>query len=382
MNVVLPDELLNFENIFIHQECWDSEVALRFRSLFPEDRVQKVEKDPSLSDSSSSSNRRTYTGALTKSDFDRSKKNIYICNFKGEFFKKCPGANKRMACCNYFVLNLGLQCNMNCSYCYLQSFINTPTMTIFANIDQALDELDELVKDFGAMSVRIGTGEVIDSLSLDPLTLYSRKLIEFFKTRKNLLLEFKTKSDHVDQFLDMDHAGNVIVSWSVNPQYIITSEEHGTASLERRLFAAQKCVAKGFKLSFHVDPVIWHPEWEMNYGELVDAICENFKPTDIPYVSLGALRFQPEQRFIMKERFSMASHVNRAEMFEGRDGKLRYDQDLRNEMFKFIVDRFKAHDSKWNVFLCMESPETWLSTYEAMPRKVEGLEDLFSPRHL
>ncbi len=370
----IPSELLKFDRIFIHKDCWESEVAKRFKRLFAKSQIQKVDSEP-FADS-------TYKGTLTKSDFDRSKKNIYICNFKGEFFKKCPGAHKRMACCNYFVLNLGLQCNMNCSYCYLQSFINTPVMTIYANIDQALRELDELVSDFKGMSVRIGTGEVIDSLSLDPLTLYSKSLIEFFRTRPNLLLEFKTKSDYVDQFLDVPHARNVIVSWSINPQNIIEAEEHGTACLTARVQAALKCVQKDFRLSFHIDPVIWHPEWQMNYGELVDLICDTFNPKDIPYISLGALRFQTEQRYIMKERFGMNSLVNSAEMFVGRDGKLRYDQDVRNQMFKFIIDRFKAHDPKWNVFLCMESPETWLATFEATPRKVEGLEDLFSPRHL
>lgn len=374
MSPSIPHKLLAFEHIYIHTECKDSEVTQRFLQLYPKEKVSFVTQTPLAENSN--------PGSLSQSEFDKSKKNIYICNFKGEFFKKCPGANQRMACCNYFVLNLGLQCNMNCSYCYLQSFINTPVMTVYANIDQALQELDEMTQGFNGMSVRIGTGEVIDSLSLDPLTLYSQKLISFFKDRKNLLLEFKTKSDYVEQFLNTEHGGNVIVSWSINPQNIIASEEHGTASLKQRLAAAQKCLDKGYRLSFHIDPVIWHEDWSINYAELVDTICETFSPKDIPYLSLGALRFQPEQRFIMKERFAMQSLVNTAEMFEGRDGKWRYDQDLRNQMFKFIIDRFKNHDPKWNVFLCMESPETWLATYQATPRKVEGLEDLFSPRHL
>lgn len=369
---VIPTKLLEFDNIFIHSEAWDSEVSNRFRTLYPESKVHLVTQEPFAKDFS--------YGPLTRSEFDRSKKNIFIKNFEGDFFKKCPGANAKMACCNYFVLNLGLQCNMNCSYCYLQSFINTPVMTVYANINKALNELKAMTEDFKGLSFRIGTGEVIDSLSLDPLTLYSRKLIEFFAEHKSLLLEFKTKSDYVDQFLDVDHAKNVIVSWSINPEYIIQTEEFETATLQQRLLAAKKCLDKNFKLSFHIDPVIWHPKWKENYSSLVKQITSQFSPQDIPYLSLGALRFQPEQRFIMKERFSMQSHVVAAEMHEGRDGKLRYDQDLRNEMFNYIIEQFKTHNPKWNIFLCMESPETWLSTFQATPRKVKGLESLFEPR--
>jgi spore photoproduct lyase len=363
---------LDFDAIYIDQVSKNSKVAKRFQSLFPKEKILFVDKEP-FSD-------RNSTGQLSPEEFDRSKKNIFITEYKGQFFKRCPGTHQKMACCNYFVLNLGLQCNMNCSYCYLQSFINTPIMTIYSNLDQALNELDEMTSQFNGLSFRVGTGEVIDSLSLDPLTLYSHDLISFFKERPHLTLEFKTKSNLVDQFLDQSHAGNVIVSWSVNPELVIEKEEHLTASLKNRLEAAEKCLEKKFKISFHVDPVIWHPEWRESYSSLVDEITKRFNPEDIPYLSLGALRFQTEQRWMMKERFDLDSFVNQAEVFEGPDKKLRYDHNLRNEMFQFIIKRFKDNNPKWNIFLCMETPETWLSTFESMPKKVSGLENLFESR--
>lgn len=370
--ISLPFDISEFETIFIHHNSVNSKVAQRFFKIFPQEKLHIVTEEPFSN--------RPYSGLLSPFEFDRSKRNIYITDYKGQFFKRCPGTHQKMACCNYFVLNLGLQCNMNCSYCYLQSFINTPVMTVYSNIDQALEELDQMTSEFKGLSFRVGTGEVIDSLSLDPLTLYSHDLIDFFKSRPHLTLEFKTKSDFVDQFLEKEHAKNVIVSWSVNPQLIIESEEHKTASLEKRLLAAKKCLEKNFKISFHIDPLIWHPQWQDSYADLVDKITTLFTPEDIPYMSLGALRFQPEQRWIMKERFPLNSFVNQAEVFEGTDKKLRYDQNLRNQMFSFIIERFKKHNSKWNVFLCMESPETWLSTYENTPKKVAGLEDLFETR--
>lgn len=359
-----------FEKIWIHEDSWESEVAFRFRMLFPY-LIEKCDTDPLPARS----------GHLTASEFDRSKKIVYIKRFEGHFFKRCPGATqkKTLTCCNYHVLNLGQQCNMNCSYCYLQSYLNTPYMIIYSNIDQALDELKAMAEQFPNMPFRVGTGEVIDSLSLDPYTHYSRKLIEFFSQYPKWTLEFKTKSAEVDQFLDVSHSKNVVVSWSINAKAVIENEEHGTARLHQRLEAARKCADKGYQVAFHIDPLIWYPEWKSGYEELIDLLSSQFKSHEVHVVSLGALRFQPEQRHMMRQRFGMQSWVVQAEMFPSEGHKLRYDQTLRSEMFQFVLGQFKQKAADWKVFLCMETPETWIQNYSSTPMKVEGLHDFFRP---
>jgi len=251
-------------------------------------------------------------------------------------------------------------------------------MNVYTNIDKALSELQEIGQSLKNQPLRIGTGEVIDSLSLDPLTLYSRDLITFFNQYPNWKLEFKTKTHFVDQFLDLGPAPNTIVSWSINPQNVIDSEEMGTSSLEERLTAAEKCLNNGFGIAFHIDPMIWHPNWELNYEQLVNQIVSRFSPMDLPIISVGALRYQPQQKNMMRERFGMKSLVTQGEMFPSHDGKLRYDSRIRTQMYDFIVKKFKNNNSKWNLFFCMESPETWLeSSFKSLPKKVEGLETYF-----
>jgi spore photoproduct lyase len=364
----MQELIQKFDHLFIDENSRGSEVATRLIELFPPEKVKLVDQPPFSASQ----------GELSAREFDRSKRNLFVTPFKGRFFKRCPGSKPGLACCNYFVLNWGLQCDMNCSYCYLQSFINSPALTIYSNIDSALTELREM--NLESQRLRIGTGETVDSLSLDPLTLYSHRLIEFFRDYPGWTLEFKTKSAYVEQFLDVPHAGNVIVSWSVNPEYIVQKEEHGTALLAARLSAAEKCRARDFQISFHIDPMIWHPEWKTNYGELVDEIAKRFTPGQIPYLSVGALRFQPEQKAMMRERFGMNSYVTRAETFPGSDGKLRYDSVLRRQMFSFVFERFKSHDPAWKIFMCMETPEAWLSVTGGSPFKSERLHDLFDPK--
>jgi len=358
-----------FDHIYIDPQSQDSTVAQRVRALFAPEKIHVVEKPPMG----------VQAPQMSAAEFARSKRTLWLTPFKGEFFKRCPGSRPGLSCCNYFVLNWGLQCDMNCSYCYLQSFLNTPVLTIYTNLEKALAELTALAPTMAQQKLRVGTGETVDSLSLDPITLFSRDLITFFRDYPNWTLEFKTKSAQVAQFIETPHAGNVIVSWSVNPQTIVEREEHGTASLSERLQAARLCREKGFSIAFHIDPMIWHPEWQSSYATLVDLICNEFTPEDVPYMSVGALRFQPEQRALMRERFGLKSLVTQAEVFTSRDGKMRYDAQLRQEMFQFVLNRFRQNSENWRLFMCMETPETWIQTRGQSPFKDSSLNDLFDP---
>jgi len=363
-----------FEKIYISPESENSEVALRVRSLYPAEIIHSI-------NDSSQVEALEKKGAMTADEFNTSKKTLWLTTFKGQFFKRCPGATQKKAltCCNYHVLNLGSQCNMNCSYCYLQSYLNSRATKIFTNIDQALTELREMAMQHPDQPFRVGTGEVVDSLSLDHLTLYSRKLISFFSEFPKWILEFKTKSALVEQFLDLPHAGNIVVSWSINPPYVIDREEHGTARFHERITAARVSRDRGFKIAFHIDPMIWHPEWKENYSFLAEELNRNFKPEDVHVISLGTLRFQPEQRHMMRERFGLNSMVTSAEMFPSEGQKLRYDAAIRTEMFQFMIQKMKSLNPKWNIFLCMETPETWIQSFEKIPMQIPELRSLFKP---
>ena len=355
------------ERVFIHEDSRNSPVVERANSLFSPEKITYVKAKPLPN-----------SGILTPHEFNKSKRWLYLTPFKGSFFKQCPGAGG-MLCCNYFVLNLGLQCNMNCSYCYLQSYVNTPVLTVYTNIEQALEELAALAEKFPDKPYRVGTGETTDSLSLDRLTQYSKVLVEFFRKFPGWTLEFKTKSSCIEEFVNQEHAGNVVVSWSINCERVVSQEEHGTANLKRRLQSARRVLEKGYRVAFHIDPMIWHPEWRESYMELVHQVTTSFLPEEIPSITVGALRFQPEQKVIMKERFGMSSLVNRGELFPTREGKLRYDQELRNEMFNFVMKAFRDHDPKWRVWLCMENSETWAGTYQDVPTKIPALHEFFRP---
>lgn len=356
-----------FDELFIHKDAAQSQVAKR---------VQSIVKTPAKIVSQRPY--KDYREKMSGADFDHSKKRLYVGPHTGHFFRKCPGTFGA-ACCNYYVLNLGVQCNMNCSYCYLQSYVNSPISQIYSNIEDALGELEAIAIKYPDAPFRVGTGETIDSLSLDDLTLYSKDLVEWFRGYPKLTCEFKTKSDNVKNFVHLNHSENVVVSFSVNPQEIVDQEEHRTASLDNRLKAARLCADNGYPVAFHIDPMIYTPQWKEQYGQLVDNIADLFGPKELKWVSVGALRYLPEMKHMLRERFGGETLSLKGEMFPGEDGKLRYDGTLRTRMFQHVIQKFRKIDPKYPVFLCMETPESWLSTYESTPRQVGEVKDLFQP---
>ena len=363
-----------FEKVYIEKSALSSPIARRAKLFFSPSCIKVIKNKSDLPWINGSTKHR-YNGALSSSQMDCSKKYLLLSSFQGKFFKRCPGAKPGLMCCNYFVLNLGQHCEMDCSYCYLQNFINFPYVVIYTNIESALAELSGLSKDMDHQPLRVGTGEITDSLSLDDLTLYSARLVDYFRQRPHWTLEFKTKSANIKNFVHKGPVKNVIVSWSLNPQYIIEKEEHGTATLDARLQAARQCIDHGFSVAFHLDPLIYHHGWKKHYTDLITRIQRMFRPEELAHISLGALRFQPEQRHIMRERFGMTSLVTQGEYFKSADGKLRYSNQIRQEMFRFVIHQFQERSpssKKWNIFLCMENKENWLSTIGHVPWKANS----------
>ena len=297
--------------------------------------------------------------AVEAESFAAGKRQLVLQRHRGSFLRHCPAGTAGLVCCNYLVVNLASNCPFDCSYCFLQEYLaNNPTMKAFTNVDDALEEIDVVLRAHPERSFRIGTGELADSLALDPLTALSRRLVPFFAQRPNALLELKTKTDCVEELLSLDPKGRVVVSWSVNAPQIIEAEEHGTATLAERLLAAQRVQAAGYKVGFHFDPVIELEGWEEAYAQTVDAIFGAVDRRSIAWISLGSLRLTPSLRRSIRSR-SNDSLILGSELVPCMDGKARVWRGLRTRMYRHLVERLEQTAGDVPIYLCMEPPAMW-----------------------
>jgi spore photoproduct lyase len=249
------------ETIFIEEGAEDYSLTREVLHRFQNVPVRTVRESVSVTEE---------IKATALDVFGAGKKQLVLSRFKGSFLKKCPGISPGMVCCNYYVVNLMKNCVYDCSYCFLQGFLeNNPLMVAYVNVDDLIGELDQVFKEHPDRMFRVGTGELTDSLALEDVVPYSDQLIPFFNQQDNAVLELKTKSANVGRLLQQESAKNVIVSWSLNPSNIIEHEEKGTPNLQQRLEAARLCQEKGYRVGFHFDPIILFPGWEQAYRELV-----------------------------------------------------------------------------------------------------------------
>ena len=144
----------------------------------------------------------TLTEQMKSSQYDvfgEGKNSLALSRFKGSFLKKCPGISPGMVCCNYYVVNLSKNCIYDCSYCFLQDFLeNNPMQVAYVNVEDLISELEEVFTQYPDRNFRVGTGELTDSLALDTIAPYTNYLLPFFNqaVERGAGVKDKIRSDY------------------------------------------------------------------------------------------------------------------------------------------------------------------------------------------
>jgi len=262
-------------------------------------------------------------------------------------------------CAKFYKLTSYNNCNFWCEYCYLYlTFRTQPVSTHFINYEKMYDEIIKFDRLKAPKSLRVlNLGELGDPLAVDYITGFAKQIIPFMpEYAPGTRLLFLTKSDCVDDILNLDHGGQSIISFSVNTDTVFQQLEHRTASPESRLAAAAKVQKAGYEVRLRIDPVIFYSTWQNDYKELVEKIFEYVQPTRI---TIGEYRPSNGLANHISSRFpnSPLLRINKSLVREG--GKLRYPKNQRVKMFRTIVEAIRKNDPAVDISLCKESPQIW-----------------------
>jgi spore photoproduct lyase len=286
-------------------------------------------------------------------------KRLLVGKQRGSFVKLCPCSPETVHC-GYYFLNVGLGCPIACSYCFLQGFLNTSFPVLYVNFEDMEKELEALHEKASEQNqvIRIGTGEMTDSLIFEPLTGYGRHLATLFARWPYLLLELKTKTVFIETLLDIA-IPNVVLAWSLNPEEIAQIEESCAPSCEERLEAAYTAVKAGYHVAFHFDPIIAYKDWEKSYHKLLATLFHKIPFSKVAWVSLGTFRIFPGLRDTIRSHHPHSKTLL-SELVIGYDGKLRYFKKHRLEIYQKMRSWIQelGHPTV-PVYLCMESRDMW-----------------------
>jgi len=266
----------------------------------------------------------------------------------------CPVASPRTRCCNLLTLDAVDNCGYGCSYCSIQSFFTDHQVFFDPEFGRKLEALEIDPQ----RSYHIGTGQSSDSLMWGNSHGLLDALIAFARRHPNVILELKTKSANISHLLKQEIPANLICTWSLNPAVIVDHEEHGTASLARRLQAAESLAGKGAIVGFHFHPMIHFEGWEQAYTDIFEQLQQRFPPHQVAMISLGTLTYtKPVIRNIRAR--GITSQILKLPLEEA-DGKLSYPEAIKLALFRHAWNAF-AGDWQEQVFfyLCMENQRLW-----------------------
>ena len=288
--------------------------------------------------------------------FESGKSRLTIMKRRQPFLMACPAGSAEFACCGYLVMTLASNCPMDCSYCFLQEFLaDNPGLQIYANYAGALEEVERLRAKAPTRRLRIGTGELADSLAFDSITRISSDLIPYFADQTTLTLELKTKTDEIGNLIKLDPKGRTLVSWTLSPHSVFRACEHGTAPPHLRLNAARRVLDCGYQVAFHFDPLIDYQNAERDYLELIDELFDTIFPKHISFISIGGLRMTPGLSSIARRRFPHDRMLAGTEMVLAPDGRLRTFTPRRLRLYRVVSDAIKRRAPELAGYLCMET---------------------------
>jgi spore photoproduct lyase len=298
---------------------------------------------------------------------------LLITTSKGRILSRCPGS-KGHQCCNYLTVDLYIGCGIGCSYCAMQGYLNFAPQTVQVDTETGIKALRKTALSNTNRTIRVGSGEVGDSLLFDPVFGLTEDYITGVSDLPNVFFETKSKTSFVDHLLDIPEKGNAVLGFSLNPPDIIKKEEGLSAPLEERLEAARKAVRAGYLVSFHFDPVIAGSDRQKAYRKAVQAVQSlSLPPEKIAWISLGTFRYTKRLKEVMDPRPYLME-----EFVPCRDGKYRYLQNIRLEIYREMIENL-GQITGAPVYLCMESDAVWRKLYGSVPGEIPRMSDIFYP---
>jgi len=260
------------------------------------------------------------------------------------------------ACPNYWHFSPYGFCPYGCDYCYLagtQGVWFSPTVKVFVNLDEILDTIDRVAKDFTEPTA-FYLGKLQDGLALDALTGYSRQLVPFFAQHRLARMVVLTKSTEIDNLLDLDHAGHTILSWTLNAPRTARSLERNTPEVQDRIEAMCRCAEAGYPVRAVLMPILPVLGWQAAY---VGFLEELLRRVPLGRITLGSICSYPQALRLTDLKLGPDNLISASlDRSNGKsaDGRLRFPSVVRRQAYRVLIDAIRRLRPDLEIGLCLE----------------------------
>jgi len=109
-----------------------------------------------------------------------------------------------------------------------------------------------------------------------------------------------------------------------------------------------------------------HEGWEEGYRKVAAMLDEAVDPEMVEWISLGALRFHPSMKSVIRQRFGMDG-ILKGEFVLCPDSKMRYAKPLRLALLGAVREAVSGAMPGAPIYLCMEDAGVWRRVMGQMP---------------
>lgn len=263
-------------------------------------------------------------------------KKLILAHKEGKFLHQGSEYSDGFGHEQFFYASSVMGCLYDCDYCYLQGLYSSANTVLFVNLEDAFNELlPHLTKE-----TLVATSYDTDTLAIESLTQQSARWLEFAQEHPNLYLEIRTKSANFKPLKAFAPNPNVVLAWTLSPQSIIDSYEHGTPSLAQRLKAAFEAIEAGWKVRICIDPVIYTDTFESLYGELIETLFETINAAKLYQLTLGSFRLSTTHlRSLKKLRRSDIAFYP----YEVKNESVTYPEAIEAKILDTLLEKASKH---------------------------------------
>ena len=231
---------------------------------------------------------------------------------------------------HHFYFSHMLNCLYDCRYCFLQGMYRSANYVYFANFEDFESDIDAILDEHPGQSCFFFSGYDCDSLAMESITGFADRFLPFFAERPNAWLELRTKSVNIRPLLEREAIPNIVTAFSLNPDPVARSLEHRAPPLEARLSAAAKLAEAGWPIGLRLDPLIYFPDWEIEYKSFINQIFSSLPVDHIHSATIGSFR-SPKPIFKRMESLYPEEPLFAANLQE-RNGSVGYRGDIGETM--------------------------------------------------
>lgn len=237
-------------------------------------------------------------------------------------------------------------CTAACMYCYLVCNYNKCAyLRLFVNREKMLEKIIK-TSESSEKELTFEIGSNSDLILENTITNNLEWTIENFSNTKKGYLTLPTKFSMVENLLNLNHKGKVIIRMSVNPKEIINRVEFGTSRLNERIDAINKLSDAGYKVGILIAPVIMVENWKILYKELIKELYNklNTNAKKQVFFEIIFMTYSFVHIKINEEAFPNSINIYDKEKMQGRGkGKYMYKEKIREEGRKFFIEELNKY---------------------------------------